>query len=126
MNNFRPTDAELEILNVLWELGPSTVRAVHDHLSNNREVGYTTILKLMQIMAEKKIVTRDESQRSHVYHVAATKEETQSDLLADLATRVFGGSYQELAMQALANHTPNEEELRAIEKLIRAQKKSQQ
>ena len=91
----RPTDAELAILRVLWELGPATVRQVHGRLNRDREgkpAGYTTVLKLMQIMAERGMVRRDESRRSHVYHAVATEQKTQRRLVSDLLERVFGGS----------------------------------
>src|SRR5262245_49047818 len=98
----RPTDGELEILGVLWQKGPSTVRDVHASLEAVREVGYTTVLKLLQIMAEKGLVKRDESQRSHVYRAALNREVTQRQLVRDLLTRAFGGSTEQLVVQALS------------------------
>lgn len=92
-----PTESELSILNVLWELGPSTVRAVHGVLNQTRETGYTTILKLMQIMTEKKLVKRDESNRTHVYETAYSKQQTQRWLVDDLLKKAFGGSHTQLA-----------------------------
>src|SRR5689334_19153581 len=86
----RPTDAELAILRVLWDRGPSTVRAVHEALTDARETGYTTSLKLMQIMAEKGLVTRDESSRTHIYSARLTQDQTQRQLIADLVDRAFG------------------------------------
>ena len=114
----RPTDAELEILRVLWELGPTTVRQVHEALAATRDTGYTTTLKLMQIMADKGLVTRDESARTHIYAARASQENTQRQLLNDLVDRAFGGSAKELVLRALSSHTTSDEELREIRKLI--------
>jgi len=113
----RPTDAELAILQVLWEQGPTTVRQVHEALEA-RETGYTTTLKLMQIMAEKGLVTRDESARTHVYTAVANQAETQQRLIADLMDRAFGGSAAALVMQALSSQPASAEELAEIEQLI--------
>jgi predicted transcriptional regulator len=98
----RPTDAELAILRVLWRRGPSTVRQVHEALSGERETGYTTILKLMQIMNEKGLVERDESERTHIYQARFTEEQTQQRLVNDLLEKAFGGSAAQLVMRALA------------------------
>lgn len=114
----RPTDAELAILRVLWESGPSTVRQVHDALSEARETGYTTTLKLMQIMAEKGLVTRDESARTHVYTSRVPRDITQRQLVSDLMDRAFGGSAAALVLQALSAHPTSNEELTEIKKLI--------
>jgi predicted transcriptional regulator len=114
----RPTDAELEILRVLWERGPSTVRQVHESLSSARETGYTTTLKLMQIMADKGLVTRDESSRTHVYTPRASQETTQRQLVNDLVQRAFGGSAAELVLRALATHETSADELDEIRRLI--------
>src|SRR5687767_15745972 len=114
----RPTDAELEILRVLWELGPSTVRQVHEAQAGTRDTGYTTTLKMMQIMAEKGLVTRDESARTHVYAARVSQESTQRQLLNDLVDRAFGGSAKELVLRALSSHTTSDEELNEIRKLI--------
>lgn len=114
----RPTDAELEILTVLWSTGPCTVRQVHEALSQNREMGYTTVLKLMQIMFEKKLVTRDESQRSHVYRASQKEQVTQRHLLADLLARAFGGSTEKLVLQALSSKQASKEELAEIRRLL--------
>jgi predicted transcriptional regulator len=114
----RPTDAELEILRVLWERGPSTVRQVHEALAGTRETGYTTTLKLMQIMAEKGLVTRDESSRTHVYAARASQEHTQRQLLNHLVDRAFGGSAAELVLRALSARKTSDDELREIRKLI--------
>jgi predicted transcriptional regulator len=92
-----PTESELSILNVLWKLGPCTVRAVYDVLNQTRETGYTTVLKLMQIMTEKKLVKRDESNRTHVYEANYAKQQTQRWLVDDLLNKAFGGSPAQLA-----------------------------
>ncbi|MEZ6055743.1 MAG: BlaI/MecI/CopY family transcriptional regulator [Planctomycetaceae bacterium] len=112
----RPTESELEILRVLWERGPSTVRVVHESL--DRETGYTTVLKLMQIMAEKGLVDRDESERSHVYRAREKPEKTQRQLVGDLMQRAFGGSAEQLILQALSAKKLSAEELKEIRKLI--------
>jgi predicted transcriptional regulator len=114
----RPTDAELAILRVLWEQGPATVRRVHEALAGTRETGYTTTLKLMQIMAEKGLVTRDESARTHVYTARLTQHQTQRQLVSDLLDRAFGGSAAALVMQALSAGQTSPEELRQIRQLI--------
>lgn len=114
----RPTDAELAILQVLWDGGPSTVRQVHEALTEARETGYTTTLKLMQIMAEKGLVRRDESSRTHVYTAAFSREDTQGSLINDLLDRAFGGSAAALVMQALSTRPTSPEELKEIEQLI--------
>ena len=114
----RPTDTELAILRVLWTRGPSTVRDVHDALSASHETGYTTILKLMQIMTEKGLVVRDESQRAHVYEARASEQRTQRQLLADLVDRAFGGSPAKLVMQALSGRKATSEELNAIREML--------
>jgi len=114
----RPTDAELEILGVLWELGPCTVRQVHDRLSKQREIGYTTILKLMQIMSEKNLLMRDESERSHVYRASVKQAVTQKQLVKDLVSRAFGGSTEKLVMQALSSKRASAEEIADIRRLL--------
>ncbi len=114
----RPTDAELAILQVLWDRGPSTVRQVFETLADARETGYTTTLKLMQIMAEKGLVTRDESARTHIYAARSSRNKTQQRLVSDLLDRAFGGSAATLVMQALSSHPTSPEELRDIERLI--------
>lgn len=112
----KPTDAELAILRVLWARGPSTVREVARALG--REGAYTTVLKQLQIMAEKRFVDRDESARSHVYQAVASEQDTQRRLVADLLNRVFDGSAARLLMQALASKKASRQELAEIEKLI--------
>jgi len=114
----RPTEAELAILGVLWTRGPSTVRQVNDALSASRETGYTTTLKLLQIMAEKGLVTRDESDRTHVYTARGSQGETQRALVSDLVDRAFGGSAAALVLQALQSGDTSPQELAEIERLI--------
>ncbi len=114
----RPTDAELAILNVLWAQGACTVRDVHERLSQDREMGYTTVLKLMQIMFEKGLVTRDDSQRSHVYKARQKEQTTQRMLVTDLLVRAFGGSTEKLVMQALSAKKATKEELAEIRRLL--------
>jgi len=114
----RPTESELAILGVLWASGPSTVRQVNDTLSASRDTGYTTTLKLMQIMAEKGLVTRDERDRSHVYSAKLPKDQTQRQLVTDLVDRAFGGSAAALVLQALSAHPASSEELGEIQRLI--------
>ena len=114
----RPTDAELAILRVLWTRGPSTVRHVHEALSEARDTGYTTTLKLMQIMAEKGLLTRDERARTHIYSVRLTQDQTQRQLVSDLMDRAFGGSAAALVMQALNAQSATPGELAEIQRLI--------
>jgi predicted transcriptional regulator len=114
----RPTDAELSILSVLWRRGPSTVRDVHEELVRENATGYTTILKLLQIMTEKGLVVRDESQRAHVYEAAYSEQRTQSQLLTDLAERAFEGSAAKLVMQALSGRKTSAAELDQIRQLL--------
>jgi BlaI family transcriptional regulator, penicillinase repressor len=118
LNLSRPTDAELAILRVLWSRGPSTVRQVHEALSRERETGYTTVLKLMQIMTEKGLVERDESERTHVYQARFTQEATQQRLVSDLLEKAFGGSASQLVMQALAAKPASADELAEIRRLL--------
>src|SRR5438045_9274746 len=115
----RPTDAELAILSVLWERGPSSVRDVHDSLSSEQTTGYTTVLKLLQIMTEKGLVVRDESQRAHIYEARYSEQRTQRQLLTDLMERAFGGSPAKLVMQALASSKrTSAEELDEIREML--------
>ena len=114
----RPTDAELAILRVLWERGPSTVRQVHEILSEIRPTVYTTILKLMQIMDGKGLVRRDKSQRAHVYQPVFTEAETQKGLVGDLLERAFSGSTASLLMQALSAKEASAEELAQIRQIL--------
>ncbi len=114
----RPTGAELEILGVLWQRGPSTVRDVFDVLGTKRAIGYTTVLKLMQNMTEKGLVQRNENQRAHVYEARAPREETQKRLVRDLLDRAFAGSASSLVMQALSARKASSEELAQIRRLL--------
>jgi predicted transcriptional regulator len=113
----RPTDAELAILSVLWSRGPSTVRQIAEDMG--REAGYTTILKLLQIMTEKRLVVRDEAERTHVYTAASTQDQTQRQLVTDLLERAFDGSAAKLVLQALAASKTSPEELAEIRRLLR-------
>ena len=112
----KPTDAELAILRVLWSRGPSTVRQVTETM--DRDVGYTTVLKLLQIMTEKSLVRRDESSRTHVYDAAFSEAQTQRQLVNDLVDRAFDGSAAKLVLQALASKKSTPEELEEIRKLL--------
>lgn len=117
----RPTDAELAILRILWERGPSTVRQVHEVLARDRQAAaYTTALKLLQIMTEKGLVERDERDRTHIYRTRLSEETTQRQLVRDLLERAFGGSAGKLVMQALATKRASAEELSDIRKAIDA------
>jgi predicted transcriptional regulator len=121
----KPTESELEILQILWKNGTATVRDVHEELAQSKEVGYTTTLKLMQIMHEKGLVKRDESMRTHVYQAAVNKEKTQKHLLTKMIDSLFGGSSTQLVLQALGSGERNvsAEELEEIQKLIENLKK---
>ena len=112
----KPTDAELGILRVLWTRGPSTVRQIAEVLG--REAGYTTVLKLLQIMTEKGLVVRDESERTHIYAPAYTEDQTQRQLVTDLLDRAFDGSAAKLVLQALSSTKTSPEELAEIKKLL--------
>ena len=113
---WKPTGAELEILQVLWSRGPSTVREVVETLG--RQGAYTTVLKLLQIMTDKRLVRRDESARTHVYQATYSQDATQKQIVADLLDRVFHGSAATLVMQALATKRATPEELREIRRLL--------
>lgn len=114
----KPTESELEILHVLWQNGPSTVRFVHEKLNAQKDVGYTTTLKLMQIMAEKGLVRRNVDSRTHVYEAAVTESDAQKELLSGFLHSAFRGSAMKLVMQALGNHRASREELDEIRRLI--------
>lgn len=114
----KPTEAELELLRVLWENGPATVRELHEAISQHRPVGYTSVLKILQIMTEKGLVQREESSKAHIYRAAASQEDTQNQLLRDLSERLFSGSAAQLAMHALAMQPASAEELEEIRNLI--------
>lgn len=114
----QPTTAELELLRVLWERGPSTVREVHDALAEQKETGYTTTLKILQKMAEKKLVVRDESHRSHVYQAAIKAERTQRQLVDQLLGQAFGGAVDQLVMQALSIRKVDPDEIARLRQLL--------
>ena len=113
-----PTESEQEILQILWKLKSATVREVHDVLTEIRDVRYTTVLKQMQIMFEKNLVVRDETQRSHIYRARQKAETTQRQLVGDFMTRVFGGAADKLVMQALNSKKTSPEEIANIRKLL--------
>jgi len=108
-SDIKPTEAELTLLNILWKIGPATVRQVHDTISKTQKTGYTTVLKILQIMHGKTLVIRDESNRAHVYAPSNSETYTQSSLLKDLASKAFGGSTSKLVMRALDESTSKEE-----------------
>jgi BlaI family transcriptional regulator, penicillinase repressor len=114
----QPTPAELEILQVLWSRGPSTVREIHEVMSEAREVGYTSALKLLQIMTAKGLVTRRENQRAHVYEAASPAEKTKQQMAADVLHRVFRGSASQLMQHALSGKRSSKSELDEIRKLL--------
>jgi BlaI family penicillinase repressor len=114
----KPTDAELEILTVLWSIGPATVREVHNVIAARRPAQYSTVLKFMQIMTEKGLVRRDEKERAHVYEAARPREWTQKQLAGDLLTRAFSGSAKALLMGALSAKKATKEELAEMRKLL--------
>lgn len=114
----KPTDSELQILQVLWSEGPSSVRHVNDILSTDKEIGYTTTLKLMQIMTEKGYVTRDTTNRTHIYHPAIEQDATRSTLLESFMDMAFQGSAKSLVLHALGNNKASKDELREIKELI--------
>jgi predicted transcriptional regulator len=120
----KPTESELSILKILWDKGQASVREVHETLSEHKISGYTTTLKLMQIMFEKGIVTRDASSKVHIYRPNITKENTQQQLVGKMITNLFGGSSSQLVLQALGNHQPNDAELAEIEAMIAQLKKN--
>jgi len=114
----KPTASELDILHVLWDRGASTVRDVHDALSEKRENGYTTVLKLMQIMTTKGLVRRNEEQRAHVYEACLPAEKTKRQLAADTLDRVFDGSASQLMLHALAGHRSSKQEIAELRRLL--------
>ena len=117
-NRPRPTDGELEILQVLWNRGPSTVRDVYEELKRAKPVGYTTVLKFMQLMAEKGLVRRNEEQRAHLYESMVPRESTQRQLVGDLLDRAFGGSAMQLVMQALSAKRATSAEIKQIRRML--------
>jgi BlaI family transcriptional regulator, penicillinase repressor len=114
----KPTSAELEILHVLWDRGPSTVRDVYEALNAKKPQGYTTVLKLMQIMTSKGLVRRDEQQRAHVYEACQPAEHTKRELAADVLARVFDGSASDLMMHALAGRATSKKEMKELRRLL--------
>lgn len=114
----RPTEAELELLQILWQKEPATVREIYDALNLEKTSGYTTVLKLLQIMTSKGLVVRDEANRAHVYRAAFTQDVMQSRLLRDLSNRLFAGSAAQLAMHALSMEPASDDELAEIRALI--------
>jgi predicted transcriptional regulator len=114
----RPTDAELEILRIIWSRGPSTVRQVHDELSRLKTTGYTTVLKFMQIMTEKGLLRRTEEHRVHTYYSTVPQETTQQQLVADLLDRAFGGEPTQMVMQALSGKRASKQDLAEIRRLL--------
>ena len=115
----QPTDVELAILRVLWQRGPSTVREVHEVLSGSRDTGYSTTLKMMQVMLEKGLLTRDDSVRPQVYAPAQAEEQTQRQMLDELLSKVFGGSARKLVMRAVESEQVSAAELAEIRKLLK-------
>lgn len=123
IKNTKPTESELEILQVLWNEKTASVRIVHEELLKTKDAGYTTTLKLMQIMFEKGLVTRDDRQKTHIYKPAVTREHTQQQFLNKMINSLFAGSSSDLVLQALGGHSASEEELEKIQQLINQLKK---
>src|SRR5476651_2628978 len=121
--NIKPTESELEILRVLWEKGNATVREDHETLSAHKDAGYTTTLKLLQIMFEKGLVKRDDSNKTHIYHANVSRENTQQQFVGKMINTLFSGSSTQLVMQALGNNAHSNEELEEIQKLLNDLKK---
>jgi BlaI family penicillinase repressor len=114
----RPTESELELLRILWDKEPATVRDIYEALNLQRPSGYTTVLKMLQIMTAKGLVVRDEANRAHVYRAALSQDVTQNEILKDLSVRLFSGSAAQLALHALAMEPASADELEAIRVLI--------
>ena len=114
----RPTESELEVLALLWQHGPMTVRQVHDEITRERQVGYTTTLKIMQIMLEKGLLSRQKEGKTHIYSNTVDQQKTQNGLVAKMVSTVFQGSTKDLVMQALGNARPSQEELTEIRKFL--------
>ncbi|HKO13092.1 MAG TPA: BlaI/MecI/CopY family transcriptional regulator [Acidobacteriaceae bacterium] len=119
----RPTEAELELLNMLWENGPATVRDLHQAISVKRAIGYTSVLKLLQIMTDKGLVEREESGKAHIYRPVGTRQQTQSQMVRDISERVFSGSAAALAMHALSTQPVSDQELDELRRLIEQKRK---
>jgi predicted transcriptional regulator len=122
----KPTDAELSILRVLWQRGASTVREVHEELNQQKPTGYTTVLKLLQIMTEKGLVLRNEEERAHIYQATQAQEIAQSRLMGDLVDQLFDGSAQKLVLHALSNHKATPAEMAEIRHLLEAMEKEEE
>jgi predicted transcriptional regulator len=118
MSQPKPTESELEILNILWEKGPCTVRDIHEVLAETKESGYTTTLKLMQIMHEKGLVKRDTASKTHIYEANISQEDTQGQLVKKMIDTVFNGSAMDLVMQALGNHKASKKEIEQIKEYL--------
>jgi BlaI family transcriptional regulator, penicillinase repressor len=119
----KPTESELEILGVLWQKDIASVRDVHEELAKTKDVGYTTTLKLMQIMHEKGLVKRDQTSKTHYYQAAVSQRQTQKKLLGKMIEGLFGGSTSQLVIQALGNYKASESELAEIQELLNNMKK---
>ncbi|MGA8530959.1 MAG: BlaI/MecI/CopY family transcriptional regulator, partial [Acidobacteriaceae bacterium] len=119
----RPTEAELELLAVLWEKGPATVRDLHDEIHTRRDIGYTSVLKLLQIMTEKGLVDREEAGKAHIYRAAASQQATQNQLLREMSERLFAGSAAQLALHALAMEPVGDRDLEELRNLIEKKRK---
>ncbi len=120
----KPTESELEILNILWDKGPSTVREVHEELAKTKDAGYTTTLKLMQIMHEKKLLRRNTESKTHIYEAAVSQSQTQGQMIQRMIDTVFNGSAGQLIMQALGNHKATDEEMEHIRQYLEQMEKS--
>ena len=118
----KPTEAELSLLNILWQMGPATVRQIHEAVSTTHKTGYTTVLKILQIMHEKSLVIRDETNRAHVYTAANSETFTQSSLIKDLISKAFGGSTSKLVMRAIDEST-SAEDINDIRQLLNSLEK---
>ena len=118
LNPLKPTESELEILQVLWQRGKATVREVHEELSTTKDAGYTTTLKLMQIMNEKGLVQRDDSSKTHIYEAIVSKEKTQQHIVGKLMNTLFDGSASQLLMRALGGNKPSKTEIDEIQKML--------
>ena len=120
INSPKPTKTELAILNVMWIISPATVRQIHEELCLKTRTSYTTTLKMLQVMFQKGLVSRDSSQKAHIYSPAYSQQETQAQIIDDLKTRLFGGSISSLVMQALgANHKTSNEEIEQIKEFLK-------
>ena len=118
IKKLKPTESELEILQILWDRENATVREVHEELSKNKDSGYTTTLKLLQIMFEKGLVTRDDSNKTHIYQPAITRQKTQKQMLDKMINTLFAGSSTQLVLQALGNQKASKDELDEIQKYL--------